>query len=145
MCLPEFQCHLDGFFSLLKQNNNFDLTSCWQPQVKLLGRGLAFECNFDDNGIQLKYLQPCSKCDFATIFLTHKFSYLLLSNPPIRLKVGLQKGIDYLLITNHLDQSLCLANKKQGVVVRSYSLHSSLASVGLFFVGWFFQIGECPK
>ncbi len=30
-------------------------------------------------------------------------------------------------MANHLDQSLCLANQKQGIPVRSYLLHSSLA------------------
>jgi hypothetical protein len=37
-----------------------------------------------------------------------------------------------LLIANHVDQSLCLANKKRVAVGRSYLLHSSLAGAQLF-------------
>ncbi len=50
---------------------------------------------------------------------------------PIKLKLGLQIG-GRLLIANHLDQSLWLANQKQGAAVRSYLLHSSLAGVRLY-------------
>jgi len=36
-----------------------------------------------------------------------------------------------LLIANHLDQSIWLANEKKGVAIKSHLLHSSLASVKL--------------
>jgi len=36
-----------------------------------------------------------------------------------------------LLIANHLDQSIWLANERKGVAIKSYLLHSSLASVKL--------------
>jgi hypothetical protein len=50
--------------------------------------------------------------------------------PHIKLKLGLQIGCR-VLIANHLDQSLWLANQKQGAAVRSYLLHCSLAGVRL--------------
>jgi hypothetical protein len=51
------------------------------------------------------------------------------ATPPMKLKRGPQMW--ELLIANHLDQSLWLANPKQGAAVRSYLLHSSLAGVQL--------------
>ncbi len=69
-------------------------------------------------------------CDSAKIFLPSKFIYLFIPTPPIKLKLGLQIG-GSLLIANHLDQSLWLANQKQGAAVGSYLLHSSLAGVRL--------------
>jgi len=54
---------------------------------------------------------------------------LISPTPPRKLNLGLQ--IDgRLLIANHLDQSLWLANQKQGAAIKSYVLHFSLAGVG---------------
>ncbi len=63
--------------------------------------------------------------------LTSKFSYIyFFPTLPIKLKLRLQ--IDgRLAIATQLDQSLWLANQKQGAAVRSYVLHSSLAGVML--------------
>jgi hypothetical protein len=68
----------------------------------------------------------------AKIPRTSKFKVIyFFPTPPINLKRnGYVMGTAYmwgLLIANHLDQSLCLANTKQGAAVRSYLLHSSLA------------------
>jgi hypothetical protein len=38
----------------------------------------------------LEHPQRCSICDPAKIFLTSKFSYLLFSNQPVKLKLGLE-------------------------------------------------------
>jgi hypothetical protein len=75
----------------------------------------------------LEHPQRCSVWDPTKIFLTWKISYLVFCNTK---KLGLQIG-GILLIANHLDQSLWLANQKQGVVVRSNLLHSSLAGAHL--------------
>jgi hypothetical protein len=53
------------------------------------------------------------------------------ATPPIKVKTGPQICGGYLLIANHLDQSLCLTNQKQGAAVRSYLVHSSLAGAQL--------------
>jgi len=68
-----------------------------------------------------------SICDPAKIFLTSKFSYLLLMTPPIKLITGWLPIGGKLLIAHHLHQSLWSTNQKQGAAVRSYLLHSSLA------------------
>jgi len=47
-------------------------------------------------------------------FSRPSFSYFV-STPPIKLNLGLQKG-GRLLIATHLDQSIYLANQKQGAV-----------------------------
>jgi hypothetical protein len=58
-------------------------------------------------------------CDLAKIFLTSKFSYLDFCNPTHKTETRTANMWE-LLIANHLDKSLCLANRKQGVVVRSH-------------------------
>ncbi len=60
-------------------------------------------------------------------------SYLLFCNPtPDKTETETETANMWeLLIANHLDQSLCLANQKQGASVRSYLLHSPLAVVQL--------------
>ncbi len=63
-------------------------------------------------------------CDPENIFLTSKFSSSLFSTPPLKLTLGVQIG-GRLLIANHLDQSLWLAN--QGVAVKSYVLYLFIA------------------
>jgi hypothetical protein len=63
--------------------------------------------------------------DRTKIFLTSKFSYLLFHNPTHRTETGTAKRSEVLLIANHLDESLWLANKKQGAAIRSYLFHSS--------------------
>jgi len=55
-----------------------------------------------------------SICDPAKMFLTSKFSYLLLTTPPIKLITGWVPIGGKLLIANHLHQSLRLANQKTG-------------------------------
>lgn len=49
-------------------------------------------------------------CDSAKIFLTSMFSYLLLSNPTIKLKMELQIG-RRLLIVNQLGQSYIMVGQ----------------------------------
>jgi hypothetical protein len=62
---------------------------------------------------RLEHLHQCSVCDPAKIFLTSKFSYLLLSNPTHKTKTStLQRG-GSLLMGTHLDQSKYLANEQQ--------------------------------
>ncbi len=81
----------------------------------------------------LAHLQGCSvHDDLGVIFLTSKFSYIGITflTSPIKLKLRLQVGWR-LLIANHLDQLLWLANQKQRSPVKSYLLHSSLAGVML--------------
>jgi hypothetical protein len=79
----------------------------------------------------LKHPQRCSVFDPAKIFLTSKFiCFFFPPTPSIQLKLEPQIG-GRLLIANHLDQSLWLVDEKQGAAVRSYLLHSSLASVRL--------------
>jgi hypothetical protein len=53
-------------------------------------------------------------------------SHILFATPLIKLKLGLQT-----IIANHPDQSLCLANQKQGPADRSYLLHSCVAGAQL--------------
>jgi len=50
------------------------------------------------------------KCDLAKIFFTFKFSFLGFSNPIHKTKLGLQIG-GRLLISNHVNESLWLANQ----------------------------------
>ncbi len=52
-------------------------------------------------------------CDWPKMFLTSKFSYLLFSTPPIKLKLGLQQIGERLLIATHLDKSNYLANHEK--------------------------------
>jgi hypothetical protein len=67
----------------------------------------------------------------CNIFLTSKFSYsLFFCNPTNKTETGTADMWE-LLIENHLDQSLYLPNQKQGAPVRSYLLHSSVASAQL--------------
>jgi hypothetical protein len=40
--------------------------------------------------------------------------------------------LQIVILANHLDQSLCLANQKQGAAVTSYLLHSSLQQLHTF-------------
>jgi hypothetical protein len=68
--------------------------------------------------------------DSTKIFLTSKFTYLLFCNPSHRTETGTAKRSE-VLIANHLEQSLWLANKKQGAAIRSYLLHSSLGGAQL--------------
>ncbi len=68
--------------------------------------------------ILLEHLQRCEVCDPAKKNFTSKFSYLLLSNPTHKIKMGTASGRQ--LIANHLHQSIWLANQKQGAAVRSY-------------------------
>ncbi len=65
-----------------------------------------------------------SICDPTKIFLTSKFSCLLFSNPTHKTEMGTANRWE-LLIANHLDQSLWLANQKRGKPVISYLLYSS--------------------
>ncbi len=66
-------------------------------------------------------------CDPAKIFFTSKFSYLLFfCNPTHKTETG-TANLWKLQIANPVDQTLCLTNQKQGAIVRSYLLHSSLA------------------
>ncbi len=60
----------------------------------------------------LEHPQRCPICNPAKIFLTSKFGYFLFPTSPIQLKLRLQI-CERLLIANHLDQSLWLANEKQ--------------------------------
>ncbi len=53
------------------------------------------------------------------------------ATPPIKTETGTAHSWELLYIANHLDQSLCLTNQKQGTAVKSYLLHSSLAGVQL--------------
>ncbi len=47
---------------------------------------------------EYEHLQRCSVCDSTKIFLTSKFSYLLLSNPkPIKLRQALQRDARLLI------------------------------------------------
>jgi hypothetical protein len=56
--------------------------------------------------------------------------YLFYCNVTYKTETGIANKWQ-LLIANHLDQSLCLANKQQGAANRSYLLHSSLAGAQL--------------
>jgi hypothetical protein len=82
-------------------------------------------CVFFTNALE-HHPHRCSVCDPAYIFLTSKFSYLLFCNPTHKTENGTAIWWE-LLIANHLDQSLWLANQKQGSPVKSYLLHSSVA------------------
>jgi hypothetical protein len=54
----------------------------------------------------------------------------LFATTPIKLKLRLQIG-GRLVIANHLDQSLWLANQKQGAGIKSYLFNSSLGDAQL--------------
>jgi hypothetical protein len=61
---------------------------------------------------------------YATLQKNFSHPSLFISftpTPPVKLILGLQIG-GRLLIANHLDQSLWLANQKQGAAVRSYQV-----------------------
>ncbi len=76
-------------------------------------------------------LSTCSSDHYVTLqeYFSHPSLVIyFFPNPPIKLKLGLQIG-GRLLIAKHLDQSLWSANQKQGAVVRSYLLHTSLTGV----------------
>ncbi len=60
------------------------------------------------------------------------FSYLLFCNPAHKIERGTANRLQ-LLIANHLDQSLSLANQKQGATVRSHLLHCFLAGEQLCY------------
>ncbi len=64
------------------------------------------------------------------IFLRSKLDIYFFPISPIKLKLGLQIA-RRLLIANHQNQSLWLANQEQGTTVRSYLLHSSMTGVRL--------------
>jgi hypothetical protein len=66
-----------------------------------------------------RHTHQCLGCDLAKIFLTSKFSYLDFCNPTHKTETQAAHMWE-LLIANHQDKSLCLANQKQGAVVRSY-------------------------
>jgi hypothetical protein len=62
-------------------------------------------------------------------YFSHPSSvFYFLPTRPIKLRLPMSGS---LLIANHLDQSLWLANQKHWAAVRSYLLHSSLAGVML--------------
>ncbi len=73
-------------------------------------------------GAQYLTLQKCFSHPSLIIYF--------FATPPIRLKQRTANRWE-LLIANQLDQSLWLANQKQGSAVRSYLLHSSLAGAQL--------------
>ncbi len=80
----------------------------------------------------------CLVRDPAKMFLTFKFSCLLLCQPNYKTERG-TTNMWKLLIANHLDQSLCLANQKQGALIRPYLLHSSLVCAQIscaFYQPW---------
>jgi hypothetical protein len=56
-------------------------------------------------------------CDPAKVFLTSEFSYLLFRNPTHKTETRTANRWE-LLIEDHLHQSLCSANQKQGGAVR---------------------------
>jgi hypothetical protein len=70
--------------------------------------------------------QRCSLLDPAKFFSHPSLAIYRFATPPI--KEGLQIG-GRLLIANHLNESLWLADPKQGVAIRSYLWHSSLSQV----------------
>jgi hypothetical protein len=84
------------------------------------------------------------------IFLISKLSYLLFCNPTHQTEAGTVQIGGKLLIANHLDQSLWLANQKQEAAVISHLSHSSLASDQLccaFYqrpTNWAKYVGEKP-
>jgi hypothetical protein len=69
---------------------------------------------FGDARPHLSWKSITSSAHYVTakIFLASKFSYLLFPNPPLKLKLALQKGWK-LLIGTHLDQSNYLANQQE--------------------------------
>jgi hypothetical protein len=83
--------------------------------------------HFDEpNWHILTFLHPDLLC-----MVTSKFSYILFSNPAHKIETETVQTCGRLLIANYMDQSLWLANQKQGAAVRSYLSHSSLAGVRL--------------
>jgi hypothetical protein len=72
-----------------------------------------------------------SYAQYVTVqeYFSHPSSvFYFLPTPPIKLRLQMSGR---LLIANHPDQSLWLANQEQGAAVRSYLLHSSLTGVML--------------
>ncbi len=80
--------------------------------------------------IALEHPHHCLVCDHAKMFLIFKLSYLLLCKPNHKTERETTNMWEP-LIANNLDQSLCLANQKQGALIRSYLLHSSLVCAQL--------------
>jgi hypothetical protein len=69
-------------------------------------------------------------CDPGKIFLTSNPRLVIYFFLTRHIKLKLRPELNgRLLIANHLDQVLWLANQKQGAAVRSYLLHSSLADL----------------
>jgi hypothetical protein len=79
----------------------------------------------------LEHPHQCLVCDSAKMFLTFKFSYLLLCKPNYKTERE-TTNMWKLLIANHLGQSLCLANQKRGALIGTYLLHSSLLCAQLY-------------
>jgi hypothetical protein len=75
-------------------------------------------------------MRPCKGIPRIQVLRIYFFA-----TPPIKTEMGTQNWWEQ-LIANHLDQPSWLTNQKQGIVVRSYSLHSFLASAQLCFTNF---------
>ncbi len=63
--------------------------------------------------------------------ISHMQVYLLFCNPAHWTETRTANRWELLIAESHVDESLWLANQKQGAAVRSYLLHSSLAGAQL--------------
>jgi hypothetical protein len=97
------------------------------------------QCVYPQQITVLEHPHWCSVCDPAQMFLTSKFSHLLFYNATHKTETKTANRWE-LLIANNLDQSLWLANQKQGEVIRSSLLDSSLAGTELCCASYWPQI-----